>query len=94
MTTTFRARFEDGKLVPQEPVELPAGRDLEVEVRTSAPATPTPPAVEETQRSADDVPALLELAEQLDKLPATDSPSDAAAQHDHYLYGSPKRENP
>jgi hypothetical protein len=90
MTTTFRARFEDGKLVPQEPVELPSDQDLEVEVRASKSIQ-----LPADSRAGKPVPALLELLERLDKLPSNpNSPTDAAAQHDHYLYGRPKRENP
>jgi hypothetical protein len=35
---------------------------------------------------------LLDLIDQLDRMPGDPGwPGDAAAQHDHYLYGSPKR---
>ena len=38
---------------------------------------------------------LLELLEILGQFPPNpDWPEDAAAQHDHYLYGTPKRPNP
>jgi len=38
---------------------------------------------------------LADIADWSKRCPSTPtSPGDAAAQHDHYLYGTPKRENP
>jgi hypothetical protein len=81
MTTTLRARFDGKVLIPEEPVDLPTDRVLEVRVEDGV--------------EQDASVGLVKLLEELDKLPYDpDSPSDAAAQHDHYLYGTPKRENP
>ena len=44
MTTSFRARFENGKLIPKEPVDLPLGADLEVYVRAASTGEPAPEA--------------------------------------------------
>ncbi|MBM4050318.1 MAG: hypothetical protein FJ279_34920 [Planctomycetes bacterium] len=73
MTQTIKAHFDGKVIVPDEPVQLPAGQTLrvKVEIAETAPA-----------RFGD----LLRFAAYL-----PDAPRDLAAQHDHYLYGSPKR---
>lgn len=73
MTRTIRAHFDGKFIVPDEPVELPVGEPLRLQLEWTEPAAP---------RFAD----LLQFAADL-----PDAPSDLAAQHDHYLYGSPKR---
>ena len=86
MTTTLRARFDGKVLIPEEPVKLPTDRLLEVRA-TDAPAPA--PSTENPE------PPLMRLAKALEGLPANpDSPTDGSVQHDHYLYGTPKRENP
>jgi hypothetical protein len=80
MMTTFRAHFDGRALIPDDPVELPTGCPLQVQVM------PMPAPRSEGGRP---LAALAEMAERLPIDP--DSPGDAAAQHDHYLYGTPKR---
>lgn len=76
--TTFRAHFDGQVLIPDGPIDLPMGCVLEVR---AAPI--------ETQ--AIDYP-LRRLAEIASRFPVNpDAPVDGAAQHDHYLYGTPKR---
>jgi len=61
---------------------LPVGYTLEIAL------PPQPPPVTDPKTK----PPLLELVEMLDQLPANPNlPTDFAAQHDHYLYGTPKR---
>jgi hypothetical protein len=88
MTRTIKAHFDGKVFVPDEPVDLPAGKTAEVTVQVAPPTIPppAPPDEEYPLRS------LVEWASKLPPLP--DSPGDAAAQHDHYLYGTPKRGNP
>jgi hypothetical protein len=87
MTRTFRARFEGGKLVPEEPILLPSDQVLVVQVRTAGP--------DASNEAPEDMNDLVALAERLDRLPENPaSPGDLSSQHDHYLYGTPKRENP
>ena len=87
MTTTLRARFDGKVFVPETPVELQA--DTLVELTFSS--SPSPPAL---PRETDE-PPLMRLYEMIKDLPVNpDSPGDFAAQHDHYLYGTPKRDNP
>ncbi len=77
--TTLIARFDGRVLVPEEPVNLPTDRALRVQVEPVMPG-------EEV------LSPLAELAEWAATLPDNpNAPTDAAAQHDHYLYGTPKR---
>jgi hypothetical protein len=76
---TIKARFDGRVFVPQGPVDLPVGCELEI-------AVPSPPS-----KGPDRFP-LLELAALMDRFPENPQwPVDGAAQHDHYLYGTPKK---
>lgn len=77
--TTIRAHFDGQVLVPEEPVDLPQGRVFRV-------------VLEEEEKPLSGLRALYEAFKGLPDDP--ESPRDGAAQHDHYLYGTPKRENP
>ena len=80
--TVLKAHFDGKVLVPDEPVDLPVNCALKVQVE-EVKKLETP--------SAEDKP-LLELLKMVEALPHNpDWPSDGAAQHDHYLYGLPKR---
>ncbi|HXG11122.1 MAG TPA: hypothetical protein VNK04_15285 [Gemmataceae bacterium] len=77
--TTVKARFDGRVFIPEQPVKLPAGSIVEI------PLPPTEPPAEEPT-------PLMVLARLLEQFPSDpDWPEDAAAQHDHYLYGTPKR---
>jgi len=73
MTRSITAHFDGQFIVPDEPVQLPVGQRLRVQVEL---AEPTPAPFADLLRFARDLP---------------DAPADLAAQHDHYLYGTPKR---
>ncbi len=76
---TVTARFDGRAFVPDQPVDLPVGYRLEIPL-------PAQTANGDPQAPVGD------LIENLDRLPANpDWPSDGAAQHDHYLYGTPKK---
>jgi hypothetical protein len=77
--TVIRAHFDGKVLVPDEPVDLPVDRPLEVHVH---PIEPIPAPKKALMK-------LVELARQFPAGPGM--PTDSAAQHDHYLYGLPKR---
>jgi hypothetical protein len=79
--TTLKAHFDGKVLVPEEPVDLPVDCTLQVHVETTQPSRKS------KKRPLSD---LVELAK---KFPAH-GPADGAAQHDHYLYGTPKKPNP
>ena len=82
MTRTIKAYFDGKVFVPDEPVDAPAGVAVTVQLVDDA----KPSSAHGTLAD------LADWAETLPRLP--DSPGDAAAQHDHYLYGTPKRDNP
>jgi hypothetical protein len=76
---TIKARFDGRVFVPEGPVDLPAGCELELSIES-------PPAA----RSGGNT--LSQLADLAGQFPANpDLPTDLAAQHDHYLYGTPRR---
>jgi hypothetical protein len=78
---TVKVRFDGRVFVPEGPVDLPVGFEVEL------PLDPPPAPPSKTP--------LMRLVELLDQYPDDpDWPADAAAQHDHYLYGTPKRHDP
>jgi hypothetical protein len=75
--TVVKAHFDGKVLVPDGPVDLPLNCPLELAV-TAVESSKTKP--------------LADLLKALDELPANpDWPAEGATQHDHYLYGTPKR---
>lgn len=77
--TRFRAHFDGSVLVPDQPIELPVGCELDVSAVI----------VERTEHESTALKRLAALADQFPGNP--DLPTDGAAQHDHYLFGTPKR---
>jgi hypothetical protein len=76
---TVKARFDGRVFVPEEPVDLPVGHILEIPIN--------PPAAANSNGQG----PLDELLQTLNQLPTNPHwPADGAAQHDHYLYGTPK----
>ncbi len=71
----YFGRIQGGKIIPDEGTELPEGVRVRIE-----PVDPLP-----TPCPDDPVYRLYELAGE-DTLP-----EDLAREHDHYLYGTPKR---
>jgi hypothetical protein len=71
---TYRGHIKNGQIAFDEPVRLPEGAEVHVEVMKNGERQPT--IWEE----------LMELAGTVEGLP-----SDAAENHDHYLYGTPKK---
>lgn len=79
---TVKARYDGRVFIPEQPVDLPADTVVDLAI-TPAPAVANGPA------------PLMELAKILKQFPDDpDMPTDAAMQHDHYLYGTPKRPCP
>jgi hypothetical protein len=73
MSQIIKAHFDGKVIVPDEPIELPVGKSLNVHVELI---------------DAESAP----FADLLDfGVDAPDVPPDLGAQHDHYLYGTPKR---
>jgi hypothetical protein len=75
----FNAHFDGNVIVPEHAVDLPRDRLFVVHVET-----------EESREQLDDAPvsALQWLAE---NAVDDDMPGDLSAEHDHHLYGTPKR---
>ena len=84
---TIKAHFDGKVIVPDEPLDLPVNQPLEIQLLPAETGVPT--AVDR----ADDVGRpLMDLLKAIEHLPSDpDAPTDMAAQHDHYLYGLPKR---
>lgn len=71
---TYRGHVKSGQIVLDEPVELPEGSAVNVELVQTISSQPTI------------WDKLLKLAGTVEGLPA-----DMAENHDHYLYGTPKK---
>lgn len=78
---TYRGHIRNGVIVIDEPVELPEGAEVRVDVVPDKGGT-TAGADEPTQ--FDVLKPFIGIA--------SDLPSDFSVNHDHYLYGTPKRE--
>jgi predicted DNA-binding antitoxin AbrB/MazE fold protein len=76
MPRTLRIVFDGEVFRPTEPVSLPAGAEYDV-------------TIEEDNEAPD--AGNLPLLKYLDLVEDVDLPSDFAAQHRHYRYGTPKR---
>ena len=69
------AHFDGKVFVPDSAVNMPVGQEVRVEIMTTNINNPAPS----------------DLLAALAQIPANqDWPKDGAAQHDHYLYGTPK----
>lgn len=75
---TFVAVVNDGKIALPSDAQLPTGTRVRVET-LAEPASP----VAHTTSFAEDFREFVGIA--------TDLPSDLARNHDHYLYGTPRR---
>jgi len=76
---TFKVHFDGRVLVPDEPVDFPLNRPLELSVASLGHPSDAPAALDKLAALAKNCPA------------RASNPADLAAQHDHYLYGTPKR---
>lgn len=77
---SIKAHFDGRVFVPDQPVDLPNGQRVQIQVE---PANSTSSTIR---------PSLPDLLSELRGLPEnSDWPTDGASQHDHYLYGTSKR---
>lgn len=76
----IKGHFDGKVFVPDEPVDVPRNRPLIIRVELAA--TQSAP--------ADGAPDLWQTLE--GHTGSVDGPSDWSAEHDHYLYGTPKRQ--
>ena len=78
----YHGHIKDGKVVLEDPVALPEGATVRVEVVTERMTDDGDSAAPPSLRDI-----LLKFAGSVKGLPP-----DASSQHDHYLYGTPKHE--
>jgi hypothetical protein len=76
---TLHGQVRGGVIVFDPPVALPEGAEVEVQVREQ----PAEPSTAEAQSLYERLEPFIGAAKGL--------PADLAEQHDHYLYGTPKR---
>jgi hypothetical protein len=76
----FNAHFDGKVIVPEEAVNLPLDRPFKVHIE---PCDEPVPASKDSPQSA--------LQWLVENAVDDDLPRDLSAQHDHYLYGTPKR---
>jgi hypothetical protein len=76
---TLHGHIRNGMIVLEEQVPLPEGAAVQVQITPIATAT-----VPETE-----IPTLAERLK--DFIGILELPEDAASNHDHYLYGTPKK---
>jgi hypothetical protein len=91
---TYRGHIKNGTVVLDEGVELPEGAQVNIEVvngeKVATAALPTDRPKTETTTSED--PKRPTIWDKLLELAGTvEGPPDWAENHDHYLYGTPKR---
>ncbi len=85
--TTLKVRFDGRVLIPETPLDLPQNQVFEIHVEDAAPASNGTAQQAPARNST--LAALVEISRNYPDDPNT--PPDLAAQHDHYLYGTPKR---
>lgn len=76
---TVRGRIHQGHIIPTDPLPLADGTEVEIDVRPVEPAAQQP----ETPTLYERYKGFIGSVEGL--------PSDFAAEHDHYIHGTPKR---
>lgn len=84
--TVLKAHFDGKVIIPDEPANLPVNCALEVHVQPVRDATSARSTTSDADRP---LAALLDILKEYPENP--NWPEDGATQHDHYLYGTPKR---
>jgi predicted DNA-binding antitoxin AbrB/MazE fold protein len=79
MSITIEAVYANGTFQPRQPLQMAEGTQVELTIHTDKAGRP--PIWERIIALTADAPP-----EELAK-----APTDGASQHDHYLYGTPKR---
>ena len=80
---TYRAKMENGQVVFQDGIKPAEGVELRVDVVQTASTAQPPPQTKPTLSET-----LLSLAGMMDD---PTLPEDGSINHDHYIYGTPKR---
>ena len=84
----YRGYIHQRKLIVEEPVELPDGTEVRVEIESPG-AVPAAASLGDGQRPIEEV--LAALAAGIPDAEWNKLPTDLSSQIDHYVYGLPKR---
>lgn len=76
---TFKGHVENGVIVFDEPIDLPEGMNVQIDVRPL-------PSSEQEESGPTLASRLSSVIGSIEGLP-----EDASINHDHYLYGAPKQ---
>lgn len=76
---SFEGTVVNGTVVPDEPIGLAEGTRVEFTVKSAKESEPSPTGTTVGQR-------MMKLAGLI-----KDMPTDFAAEHDHYIHGTPRR---
>jgi predicted DNA-binding antitoxin AbrB/MazE fold protein len=90
MTITIDATYEDGVLKPSQPLPFDEHAQVRVTVEPQI-ETAKPPADEHANNEEPLWEQILSLTRDLPPEAFEGLPTDGASQHDHYIYGTPKR---
>jgi hypothetical protein len=91
--TTYRGTIEKGRLVLESGEQLRDGQEVTVMLRHARAAAPGARGKKPSRR-AGVKDSLLSLITELGEIAGDDGmPSDLSLEHDHYIYGSPKKYN-
>jgi predicted DNA-binding antitoxin AbrB/MazE fold protein len=85
------AQFIDGMLKPLSPLPFGEGEVVELEVKTRSEPNADTQATEEDLKKADEFNAILD---RIAAMTPPGAPTDGSYNHDHYLYGAPRRDRP
>jgi predicted DNA-binding antitoxin AbrB/MazE fold protein len=93
MTITVEATYANGVLRPNQP--LPLAENEKVQVTVVPTPRPVPESSAEERKSSGQSLAeqLIALANSIPEEVVAKWPTDGASQHDHYIYGTPKRKD-
>src|SRR5437868_4065396 len=93
MTITIEATYEDGVLKPAEPLPLPEHAQVRVTVEQEPGARASSDLGPATEKRGDQSLGewIASLSRDLPPEAFEGMPTDGASQHDHYIYGTPKR---
>lgn len=78
----YFGRIQNGKVVPDSELRLPEGSRVRIEPMSPPPSAPP-------NGSGGEIDPVYRIGD--DAVDDSSLPSDLASEHDHYIYGTPKR---
>src|SRR5437870_10497354 len=91
MTITVEAVYENGVLKPAQPLPLSEHAQVRVTVEEQAAAKEDSREVERAPMGPSLAERIIARGKALPEAVLARLPRDGASQHDHYIYGTPKR---